>query len=121
MPSEDTPQKTAELAIGRTAQRFRDVFERSPVGVARVGLDGTWLEVNGRLRDMLGYTQEELQHIRPWSLVHPEDLQGNLEERDVLISGKAQHVSSEKRYFRKDGNVIWVAPMARYPHPGRGK
>jgi PAS domain S-box-containing protein len=120
MPSEGTPQKTAELAIGRTAQRFREVFERSPVGVARVGLDGTWLEVNDRLREMLGYTQEELQQIRPWSLVHPDDLKGNLEERDILISGKAQLVSSEKRYFRKDGSVIWIARTVSLVRNGAG-
>jgi len=73
-----------------------------------VGLDGTWLEVNDRFREMLGYTQEELQQIRPWGLVHPEDLKGNLKEREILFSGKARHVSSEKRYFRKDGTIIWI-------------
>src|SRR5262249_41211217 len=107
-PSNSGHDKTAELAIGRAARRFREVFERSPVGVARVGLDGTWLEVNDRFREMLGYTQEELQQIRPWGLVHPEDLKGNLKEREILFSGKARHVSSEKRYFRKDGTIIWI-------------
>jgi len=99
----------AELAIGKAEQRFREVFERSPAGVARVDLDGTWLEVNDRLCEMLGYTEEELKQIRPWGLIHPEDSKENLEERSILISGKAQNVSSEKRYFRKDGSVIWVA------------
>src|SRR5215469_15167796 len=101
--------KAAELAISQAEHRFREVFERSPAGVARVGLDGTWLEINDRFREMLGYTSEELMQMRPWDLIHPADLQQNLEEREKLISGKAQHVSLETRYLRKDGGVIWIA------------
>jgi PAS domain S-box-containing protein len=106
------PDKAAELAIFQAEERFRQVFERSPAGVARVGLDGTWLEVNDRLCDMLGYTFEELAQMRPWDLIHPEDLKRNLEERERLLSGKAQQVSLETRYLRKDGSVIWLARTA---------
>ena len=104
-----SPDKATELAILQAEQRFRQVFERSPAGVARVGLDGTWLEVNDRLCDMLGYTFEELAQMRPWDLIHPADLKRNLEERERLLSGKAQQVSLETRYLRKDGSVIWLA------------
>jgi PAS domain S-box-containing protein len=107
MPAEVTPQNTAELAISKAEQRFREVFEHSPAGVARVGMDGTWLEVNDKLCEMLGYSLEELFDIRPWDLIYPEDRKENLEERDKLISGET--VSTEKRYLRKDGRVIWMA------------
>src|SRR5215467_15861852 len=106
------PDKAAELAISQAERRFREVFEQSPAGVARVGLDGTWLEINDRFREMLGYTSEELAQMRPWELIHPEDLKRNLEERQKLISGEAQQVSLETRYLRKDGSVIWVARTA---------
>jgi len=109
MPPEVTPQKTAELAISKAEQRFREVFERSPAGVARVGMDGTWLEVNDKFCEMLGYSREELFDIRPWDLIYPEDRKEHLEERDKLISGEAQQVSTEKRYLCKDGRVIWLA------------
>jgi PAS domain S-box-containing protein len=107
-PNRQPRDTSAELAIGKAAQRFREVFEYSPAGVARVGLDGTWLEVNDRLCQMLGYTQEELKQIRPWALVHPADLNDNLEDRNLLISRKVQYAYGEKRYFRKDGTVIWI-------------
>src|SRR5215472_5528964 len=58
---------------------------------------------------MLGYTSEELMQMRPWELIHPADLQQNLEEREKLLSGKARHVSLETRYLRKNGGVIWIA------------
>jgi PAS domain S-box-containing protein len=120
-PGQVPRDKRAELAIGKAEQRFREVFERSPVGEARVGLDGTWLEVNDRLCEMLGYTEEELQQIRPWGLIHPEDSKANLEERHLLISAKAQNVSSEKRYFRKDGRVIWIARTVSLVRDASGK
>lgn len=109
---EATPEKTTELVISQTEQRFREVFERSPAGVARVGLDGTWLELNDKFCEMLGYKFEELIHIRPWELIHPEDLARNLTERERLISGEAQQVSLETRYLRKDGSVAWIARTA---------
>jgi PAS domain S-box-containing protein len=107
-----THEKAAELATSQAEQRFREVFERSPAGVARVGLDGTWLEMNESFREMLGYTFDELVQMRPWELIHPEDLKRNLEERERLISGKAGQVSLETRYLRKDGRVVWLARTA---------
>jgi PAS domain S-box-containing protein len=109
MIPEVPPQKTAELAISKAEQRFREVFERSPAGVARVGMDGTWLEVNDKFCEMLGYSREELFDIRPSDIIYPEDRKENLEERNKLISGEAQQVSIENRYLSKDGRVIWVA------------
>jgi PAS domain S-box-containing protein len=103
------PDNATKLAVAQAERRFQDVFERSPAGVARVGLDGTWLEMNDRFRDMLGYKWEELMQMRPWDLIHPEDRKRNLEERERLISGKARQVSLETRYLRKDGRIIWVA------------
>lgn len=103
------PEKTVEVAISQTEQRFREVFERSPVGVARVGLDGTWLEVNEQFCKMLGYTSEELMQMRPLELIHPADRWQNLEERERLLSGKVPQVSLETRYLRRDGNVVWIA------------
>src|SRR5215472_15731539 len=105
-------EKAAEPATSQAERRFREVFERSPAGVARVGLDGTWLEINDRFRDMLGYTLDELMQMRPWELIHPKDLKRNLEERERLISGETQQVSPETRYFRKDGRVVWIARTA---------
>src|SRR5262245_25597109 len=67
------------------------------------------MEINERFRNMLGYTSEELMQMRPWELIHPEDLKRNLQERERLISGEAQHVSLETRYLRKDGSVVWIA------------
>jgi PAS domain S-box-containing protein len=67
------------------------------------------LEINDRFCSMLGYTFNELTEIRPWELVHPEDLKEHQKERGRLISGEAQNVSAEIRYLRKDGNVVWIA------------
>ena len=56
---------------------FRAAFERAPVGIAHIGLDGRWLRVNERLCRLLGYSLDEL-HARSFrDLTHAEDLEEN--------------------------------------------
>src|SRR5947209_5438503 len=39
---------------------FREIFDGARIGMAIVGLDDRYLEVNHRLCDMVGYSREEL-------------------------------------------------------------
>ncbi len=43
-----------------TEQRFQAIFDSSPIGMALVGTDLKFQEVNPALCDMLGYTNIEL-------------------------------------------------------------
>ena len=47
-------------ALRDSEARFRAIFENAAVGIARLALDGRWLEVNQRLCDIVGYSREEL-------------------------------------------------------------
>ena len=47
-------QKKLELALSESDQRFRGAFGTAAIGMALVGLQGEWLEVNRALLDMLG-------------------------------------------------------------------
>jgi len=55
---------TAEMEARRTLEeaerRYRAVFEQAGVGVARLSLDGTFLEVNDRICEMTGYPRDAL-------------------------------------------------------------
>lgn len=82
-------------------------FENAAIGIAHVGLDGSWLRVNERLLETLGYDHEELQQITFQDITHPDDLETDLDQLRALVAGDISHYQMEKRYIRKDGEVIW--------------
>jgi len=84
------------------------VFEQAAVGIARVSLQGDWLEVNSRLSDILGYSKKELLQLTFQDITYPEDLLPDLELVNEMLTGKRQRYSMEKRYFHKSGKVIWA-------------
>ncbi|MCL4474187.1 MAG: PAS domain S-box protein [Actinobacteria bacterium] len=88
--------------------KFRSIFEQAAIGIARMGIDGRWLEVNQRFSDIVGYTPEELMELTFKDITHPDDLKNDLEYVRRLISGEIDSYTMEKRYIRKDGSEIWI-------------
>ncbi|HKQ76356.1 MAG TPA: PAS domain S-box protein [Blastocatellia bacterium] len=95
-------------AIRESEARFRATFENAAVGIARVAPDGRWLDVNQRLCDIVGYTREELIAKTFGEITHPDDLEADWKQRRLLLAGEVESLSIEKRYFRKDGSIVWV-------------
>ena len=52
--------------------------------------------------------QRKCRHLRFRKLLIPDDLQEDLDNIKKLREGKIYNFSMEKRYFRKDGSIIWV-------------
>lgn len=101
-------RKQAELALQQSEERFRNAFDTAAIGMAIVGLDGRWLEVNGALCRMLGYSEEELMGKTFVDVTHPDDLDLDLEYVQKLLNGDLEHYQMEKRYFHKTGDIIFV-------------
>ncbi len=83
-------------------------FENAAVGIAHVGLDGSWLRVNSKLLDIVGYEREELLAITFQDITHPDDVDADVEQYEALQAGKIPNYQMEKRYFRKDGELVWI-------------
>src|SRR5262249_31045375 len=88
--------------------RFRAIFENAAVGIARVAPDGRWLEVNQRLCDIVGYDRGELMTKTFADITHEDDLEQDLETLRRMLAGKVETYLREKRYYRKDGSVVWI-------------
>jgi PAS domain S-box-containing protein len=58
---------------------------------------------------MLGYSEEELLTMSFVDITHPDDVKLNLWNIDGLAAHEADHFSMEKRYVRKDGEIVWVS------------
>ncbi len=94
--------------LEQSESRFRIIFERAGVGIAMVGRDGHWLEVNDELCKILGYRRAELDGLTFQDVTLPEDLPADFARREQLLSGEVDRYQLEKRYVRRDGRTVWV-------------
>lgn len=99
-------ERTAELA--QSEQRFRGAFETAALGMALVSTKGRWLRVNSALCAMVGYVEHELLSIDFQTITHPDDLAKDLDHVRALLDGKIDTYQMEKRYFHKNGDIVWV-------------
>lgn len=100
--------RKAEEELRESEERFRATFEQAAVGIAHVAPDGRWLRVNQKICDIVGYTREELLKITFQDITHPDDLNTDLEFVRKMLAGEIKTYSLEKRYFRKDGTIVWI-------------
>lgn len=104
-----TDRKRAEDELRDSEIRFRILFEHVGVGVALVDIEtGRFMRVNQKYSDIVGYTREELERADFSSITHPDDLKDSLDYMERLKSGEISEFSMEKRYYRKDGKIVWV-------------
>jgi len=83
--------------------RLRRGLESAPCGVAFASADGHWLQLNERLRAMLGYTREELGRITFNSITHPDDARKELALIKRVIQGDVDSYRIHKRTMDKTG------------------
>lgn len=94
--------------VPQNDEQFRLIFESAAVGLARVSLDGHWLDVNGCLCEVVGYSRDELLVRRYRELTHPSDLDRELAGLRQLLDGECPTYSMERRCIRKDGDLVWL-------------
>ena len=102
-------RKLAEAALRDSEQRFRRVFEQSPLGKAMAGLDFRFRAVNPALCAMLGYTEDELIGRSFLDIVHPDDRDRLRCTGRALVDGSAPQIQIEERFLRKSGDALWVS------------
>ena len=103
-----TENVEAEYRLIESEERFRATFEQAAVGIAHVGLDGSWLKVNQKLCAIIGYSAEEVRLLSFQDITHPEDLSVDLSFLQEILNGQRITYSLEKRYIHKNGDIIWV-------------
>lgn len=103
-----TARKQVEEALWESEERFRATFEQAAVGIAHVGLDGSWVRVNQKLCEIVGASAEVLLHKTFQDITHPDDLDADLTKMQQLLRGEISTYTMEKRYIREGGALIWV-------------
>lgn len=89
--------------------KFKIIFEQASIGIANIDIaTGNFLEINNKFCELLGYTQNEMKQKNFQSITHPDDLQNDLLNVSKIENGLIHEYSIEKRYFTKQGKIIWV-------------
>jgi len=97
----------ARHALMPDTQVFRDIFDTSPIGIALENLEGQPLFVNRAFCSMLGFTEEELRTKHCVDFSPPEDAEKDWALFQQLRAGSIEYYQLEKRYFRRDGSLVW--------------
>ncbi|WP_328356357.1 diguanylate cyclase [Mycobacterium sp. NBC_00419] len=107
-----TPRVEAERVRDAALRLFQVSMANAPFGEAVLTTGGRALRVNPALCRMIGYTEEDLAGADYRIYVHPDDVGAGEDEMEALLAGTVQQISSERRYLRRDGSVIWLQRTA---------
>ena len=87
---------------------FEKTFHYCAVGLAHIGIDGTFIRVNKKLCEFLDYSDQELTKLTFQDLTAPDHLDEDLDQLERLLEGQIDNYSIEKRYIRRDGKRVWA-------------
>ena len=96
-----------EAKMESEAKILQAIFDHAALGIAQISLDGSWLRVNNRYCEMLGYSESELLTRKVWDITRPPDYDEVSRGRRQLLEGAISSHTMEKRFFRKDGTIFW--------------
>lgn len=110
-----------EEALRESREQFTSAFRDAAIGMALVGTDGHWLQVNRALCDIVGYTEQELLATNFQAITHPDDLEMDLAYVKQMLAGEISTYQMDKRYFHKLGNLLWIQLNVSLVHDSAGR
>jgi len=116
-----TAQQAAEAALWASEARFRAIFDAAAVGIGLAEMDGQISEANHALHTMLGYSVDELRRLNVTEFTHPDDRAADWELYRELVAGQRDDFAIEKRFYRKDGRLVWCRLSASLVRDAEGR
>jgi PAS domain S-box-containing protein len=101
--SDDTPR----LLLGRLA------FDRAPVALSLLDVDGNQLDANEAFVELLGLDPADLPEQSAVAITHPDDRDRTRDYLGRLASGELDEMVTDKQYVRPDGSTFPGRLIAR--------
>ncbi|MGH3837422.1 MAG: PAS domain-containing protein, partial [Pseudonocardiaceae bacterium] len=95
--------------VEQDEDRFREVFDSAPVGIVISQLDGTIIQTNGALTEILRYSPAELAVREVSELFHPDDATLLHAAYQALRDGKRERFQNRVKLLAANGDTTWVA------------
>ena len=103
-----TESKRINGLLLRNEQYIKAYIDNSLIGRAILSINGDWHRVNEALCDLLGYKESELLKLTFQDITHPEDIDNLADLKNKLIREENKAIQIEKRYVKKNGNIIYT-------------
>jgi two-component system sensor histidine kinase UhpB len=91
----------------KSDEDFRRMFDEAPIGIALTGEGFHFVRSNPVFLKMFGFSEEELSHLTFKEITHPDHLRGDILSINKLIKGSLPVYRTEKRYIKKNMEIIW--------------
>lgn len=86
---------------------FKSIFNFVPYGIAIADLRGNISDVNDYFCKLFGYDKQEIVGLHFNNFAHHEDVEIGSSLVRKLIKNEIDHFNLEKRYIKKNGEIIW--------------
>lgn len=116
-----TEHKAIEEALQDSQERFRSIFNQAAIGMAQVALNGQYLQVNQKLCNILGYSQEQLSGNNFLDFVYCKDIEKAKKKMKALVKYEVQSYCLEQRYLRPNRELVWTDVTASLVRDTSGK
>ena len=105
----DDALENSRLRALEQEQRLAATYEHAAIGISEIAPDGSFLSVNEAICSITGFSREHLLANKLFTHTHPEDADPDREGFRKQVGGELEFYSIEKRFIRKDGQVIWLS------------
>ena len=99
--------RKAESQLRESEFKFNKLYENGPFGMVLTNVDFKFINTNAAFCTIVGYSEAELLELSLKDISNPDDLIKDLLNISKLIDNELSIYKTEKRYIRKDGQVIW--------------
>ena len=97
-----------EETIRESEERYRTLFELSPIGILTLDLEGVITSCNPAVYEKGGYTKDDFagKHFSKIASIRPEEIPGYTRLFDSILKDRILK-PFEAPYHRKDGTIDW--------------
>lgn len=106
-PPSGLPLKTTAIDQDLAIRRFELAMLHSPVGMALVSINGSFIHVNPAFATMQGRRIRDFDELGFQEITHPDDLPEGRRLIEKCLSGEGDDCRVEMRYQRPDGSTLW--------------
>ncbi len=94
--------------LKESEERYRNIYENAPIGILSFSNNGKLLNANPAFQNILGFDESELQNLSISDLTFNDDFTVSNNNFTEMKLNKKDLVQFEKRYVKKNKEVIWA-------------